>query len=111
MKERFEIPKKWCVKAKTKTQDKVLTDYIVNTFNVELDYDDSLNINTWFTNTVIDGTTDYYHSFTSKPPNNTVEITYAEFIKYVLNGEKDPIISDEPEDLTQLKELLLKIGV
>jgi hypothetical protein len=108
MRERFILPEKWCCLARNSDEDKVLTDYVVDVFGVECDYDVTCKGNCWFTNFRIIG--DHYYQFNDKPSNCT-EITYDQFIKYVLNKEVDDVTLQESEDLSYLIEFLTLKGI
>ena len=104
--EKFVLPELWCVKATTHKEDKVLTDYVNKRFtNSKAKYDGKEIINTWFTNKDLGN---QYYTFASSEPFNTTEITYEQFLKYVLNHDIE-IPEEQPEDNTELNEILIKL--
>ena len=102
--EKFILPEKWCVLARTSEEDIILTDYIRDELGDDCDYDQDCKGNCWFSNIIISG--DHYYSFT-KP--EFTQITFEQFEKYVLNGEVDePIkyLENDPELAIIYKRLL-----
>ena len=99
---KFILPKKWSVNATNNAQDKVLTDYINTAFNTGCDYDYTTT-NNWYSNILLG---DYNYRIGGVCPEETTEITYEQFLKYVLNQD---IPKEQPEDNTELNEILIKL--
>ncbi len=103
--EKFVLPEKWCCRATNQKEDIALTDYIVEQFGEACEYDPDVNGNCWFSNIKISAGELYHYTFNGKP-NNCTEITYEQFLKYVLNQN---IPKEQPEDNTELNQILIKL--
>jgi len=101
--EKFVLPEYWAVRATTRKEDQVLTDYIRTEFGTDCEYDIQVNGTCWFSNIKFK---DEYYAFLDNPPLDRTEITYKEFKKYILN--KEPIFQ-QPEDNTELNQILIKL--
>ena len=105
--EKFTLPEKWCCLANNTEEDRVLTDYIKAEYGATCDYDVSCKANCWFSN--IELRPRFHYDFRNDPPPNCVEITFEQFIKYVLNGHIDiskELIKQDPELAAILTKLL-----
>ncbi len=102
--EKFVLPDAWCCRATNQEEDEALTDYINEKFKTGADYDISC-INTWFSNIKIG---DYHYKIGGEKPFDAEEITYEQFLKYVLNQDID-IPEEQPEDNTELNKILIKL--
>ena len=100
--EKFVLPEKWSVNVITSKQERTLTDYINKEFNTGCDYDIRVQSN-WYSNIRI---SDYHYKIGGECPSETTEITYEQFLKYVLNQD---IPKEQPEDNTELNEILIKL--
>lgn len=100
---KFILPEFWCVKATTRKEDQILTDYVNAEFGTHAEYDEKDIINTWFTNKDLG---EKYYTFSENQPFGTIEITYNQFLKHIL-GQSIP--SEQPEDNTELNQILIKL--
>jgi hypothetical protein len=102
----FILPEKWWIKVTTVEQDRILTEYCNTKFNNHQNaVHDEPSQPIYYYNELINNSS--WHVGSNKADGSFTEITYSQFLKYVLG--KDVI--EVKEDLTQLKDLLLKIGV
>jgi len=99
--ERFVLPVNWCCRATNQEEDIALTDYIIEQFDEECEYDPDVTGNCWFSNIKISSRELYHYTFNGKPINCT-EITFQQFKDYVLNHK----IDHDPELEIILKKLL-----
>lgn len=105
----FILPEYWCVKVVNDDEDYQLTKYINKLNDSNIGYGIGIHKQVWFSNKVINlKFKHYYHYDEFKPNNDSIEITYQQFLKYVLNQNID-ILEEQPEDNTELNEILIKL--
>ena len=98
--EKFVLPDAWCCLATNQEEDEVLTDYIIEQFDEDCEYDDDVKGNGWFSNTIISIGMSYHYTFLGKP-NNCTEITFQQF--------KDYVLREKPTDDSNLEAIYLKL--
>lgn len=95
MKEKFRLPEKWYVIARNDEQDRVIVDYMNTTFNLQIAPGLSMSMDQWiYSNfSITDGRYDKHDSgdsFYFKQHNpDSKEITYQQFVDYVLNPKEE----------------------
>jgi len=103
MEEQFKVPEKWWVKVTTKEEDEVLTDYCNNKFNTTTGgVSDKLNQPIFYYSEKIGGIC--WTVGTNRTDKSFTEITYDQFIKYVLNEQ--PTFEDHSQLIKLLNDVL-----
>lgn len=110
MKERFRLPKKWYIIARNDEQDRVIVDYINTTFNLDISLGLSISMHQWVYSNFSIGDGYIKHgsgdSFCFKQhSSDSEEITYQQFVDYVLNPKEEVYESDLSLELIYKKLL------
>lgn len=89
-----ELPEKWVVKATNDLEDEIICRYINDTFNVNVepglgDMDYWCYSNTSYTTCLKDDTCVHNGNIDHFLNVGVIEITYEQFVEYVLNHKKD----------------------
>lgn len=102
---RFVLPERWVVKATTDEEDEKLTVWMNKTYNTSAGIGIGRHDHVWFSNEIIDSVYNKHYSYSEYVDNSFIEITYNQFLRHVLSE----IVIDEPEDNTELNEILIKL--
>lgn len=106
---KFVLPEKWHIASKNDEEDRVIVEYINNTFNLNISPGLSISMSEWwYANYSLEPSHKYikHDSGTNDTfKNHSSEITYDQFVNYVLNEINNPCEHD-PELETILKRLL-----
>ena len=96
--ENFILPEKWVVKANNNEEDHIIVPYINNTFKTKIDVGITHATTPWF----YSNTQNVYNSYKPKHDGSSLnsfpgckEITFDEFVKYVINKENITHTQDE----------------
>lgn len=103
--EKFVLPEKWVIKATTNEEDEVIVKYINNTFGKEISEGLGDNPEWCYSNVTMINTLDKYDASKINHFPDALEITFQQFLHYVLNNFNTSCEHD-PELEIILKRLL-----
>lgn len=100
MKEEFKLPEKWCVKSDDEVEHVIIRGWFYRNQSIKGFFSFMFPVGTYYISDNLEYSDSWVYQYKSKHPDYT-EITYDEFIKYVVNKEQNM-------ELTVTKEKVLE---
>lgn len=107
---KFILPEKWVVKSNNKEEDEIILTYINETYNCTIPSFDGEH-NTWYYSNIShekDRNNHDHGSLYTFKDNDCTEITYDQFVKYVLN-ENELVIQESYKPDLELETILIRL--